>query len=48
VYEETMNFTYGFCTQNILGKEVLAVSSCGIQNIVTPVEFKYPTLRIVH
>jgi len=47
VYEETLNFTYGFCTKNVSGKEILEVSSCGMQNKVSPIEFKYPMLRIV-
>ncbi len=47
VYEEHLNFSFGFYTRNFRGEEVLEVASCGIQSVVTPIEFKYPSLRIV-
>jgi hypothetical protein len=47
VYEEFVNFTYGFYTRKLYGKEVLEVSSYSVQSIMMQVDFKYPSLRIV-
>ncbi|WP_438425942.1 hypothetical protein [Aquimarina macrocephali] len=47
VYEESVNFTYGFYTRKLYGEEVLEVSSYSAQSIMMQVDFKYPSLRIV-
>ncbi len=47
IYYQPINFRFGFNTYNISGEEILEVSSNGAQNYMMPIDFKYPSLRIV-